>query len=1090
MFEQVRGWLAWLLSLTLPGARRAGPGRRRLLLDPLEVRLVPASDRVSPPGYDRAGLRRAARRVRHPGGRLPEVECLETRTLLTGSWSTVRALAPSQILNGGGIGEMMLLSDGRVLAIAGLDSAAPPVDDQVYALTPDSSGSYANGTWSTLTSMGDKRFIFPSNVLPDGGWVFVAGGEYTTDPNHSTNINRCEIYDPAANAWTGTQPFPESVLGATPSELLPDGRVLASSNTGGSTYIYNPINDTWSPGAAKLRGGAPYSEHSLEETWVKLPDGSVLVYDIFASNYAHDHGEGHGYAQRYVPSTNTWVDASAGAPDDLSTDQVAYGSNEIGPALLLPDGRVLQLGATGHTGLYTPSTNSWTSGPDLPANPHDPTRLLVSDDAPGAMMPNGKVLMTLEETHYGPTYVYEFDPTTLTYTNVTPPDSIIHCGDTGAGVDVDGQAERMLVLPTGQVLFSNGDFGTKPPAGVDPLAIYTPDGPPAPQPWRPTISSITPNGDGSFTLTGTQLNGISQGASYGDDAEMDTNYPLVRVHDQVNGNVYYAPTYNWSSTGVATGSSPESTQFRLPQQLGGHPYLLSVVANGIDSMAPAVVVNGTYGNDAITLRNQPGNPLMFQVFVNGLVQAAGFWASATSITINTLAGDDTVNIQDAVASVPVNVNLGNGTDVVYVAGQPVAGLGNNFTVVGSQIYQLQQGNLWRHDSAGWSVLDTGVQSYFFGPFAGSPTYLVDLTTAGVLKGSAGGGLAALDAGVSSFALGFWHNRYSLFDLTSAGLLRISLLGTGTDWAVLDDTGVTSFALGTLNTNSYLADLNTAGVLKGSVGNGWVTTDTGVTSFALGPWHNYNSLFDLTATGLLRISLLGTGTDWAVLDAGVTSFVLGYWNNNNYLIDLNSAGVLKSSVGNGWVTTDTGVTSFALGYWNYLYFLFDLTGAGNLQASYGTGWATLDTGVTSFAVGYWSNFYFLFDLTGAGNLQASYGAGWATLDTGVTSFALGHWDSNFYLIDVNSNGEIKRSVGTGWVSQDTGVRSFVVGKDSVVYELKQDGSVARFSLNTGAGLPNLVDGGVVSITLDNLGILSLLMQDGSVSRYNTLTDTWM
>ena len=30
-------------------------------------------------------------------------------------------------------------------------------------------------------------------------------------------------------------------------------------------------------------------------------------------------------------------------------------------------------------------------------------------------------------------------------------------------------------------------------------------------------------------LTGTQLNGLSAGASYGDDAEMDTNYPIIEL---------------------------------------------------------------------------------------------------------------------------------------------------------------------------------------------------------------------------------------------------------------------------------------------------------------------------------------------------------------------------------------------------------------------------------------------------------------------------------------------------------------------------------------------------------------------------------
>ncbi len=83
-------------------------------------------------------------------------------------------------------------------------------------------------------------------------------------------------------------------------------------------------------------------------------------------------------------------------------------------------------------------------------------------------------------------------------------------------------------------------------------------------------------------MTGTQINGISQGASYGDDAEMDTNYPIVRLLDS-GGQVFYARTFNWSSTGVATGASPVSTSFMLPPGLQPGTYSLSVVANGIAS---------------------------------------------------------------------------------------------------------------------------------------------------------------------------------------------------------------------------------------------------------------------------------------------------------------------------------------------------------------------------------------------------------------------------------------------------------------------------------------------------------------------------
>jgi hypothetical protein len=102
---------------------------------------------------------------------------------------------------------------------------------------------------------------------------------------------------------------------------------------------------------------------------------------------------------------------------------------------------------------------------------------------------------------------------------------------------------------------------------------------------KPAISSITANGDGSYHLTGTRLNGISQGAAYGDEMQMDSNYPLVRFTDG-SGNVFYGRTYNWSSTGVMTGNTPVTTEFTLPPAVlldGSAAYSLVIVANGISS---------------------------------------------------------------------------------------------------------------------------------------------------------------------------------------------------------------------------------------------------------------------------------------------------------------------------------------------------------------------------------------------------------------------------------------------------------------------------------------------------------------------------
>src|SRR5213078_944085 len=98
----------------------------------------------------------------------------------------------------------------------------------------------------------------------------------------------------------------------------------------------------------------------------------------------------------------------------------------------------------------------------------------------------------------------------------------------------------------------------------------------------PIVQSLSQNADGSYHLTGLGFNGISEGACYGDDLQMNSNYPLVRLTDAA-ANVYYARTYNWSATGVMTGTRIVSTEYRLPTGLPAVPYNAVVVANGIAS---------------------------------------------------------------------------------------------------------------------------------------------------------------------------------------------------------------------------------------------------------------------------------------------------------------------------------------------------------------------------------------------------------------------------------------------------------------------------------------------------------------------------
>ena len=472
------------------------------------------------------------------GGRAPVravTEPLEVRVLLSGTWTQLTRSAP------GGVGTMLLLADGSVLAqINGAST-------DWARLTPDSHGSYVNGTWTRQAPMHDSRLYDASQVLRDGR-VFVAGGEYGSGGKTG------EVYDPLTNTWTA---LPAQTFGSfsdSVSEMLPNGNVLiapVAPNPSGYTTIFNASTNTWSQGPKLFRGGS-----ADEQSWVKLPDDSILSVD------------GGNTSERYIPSLNAWVNDGS-VPVNLFD-----GNHELGAGLLLADGRALFLGGTGHTAFYTPSGTSapgtWAAGPDIPAGQGAP-------DASAAMLPDGTVLCAVGPagTLNGPTSFYLYDPSSNAFSSVAGAPSL-----SGAPFGT-----RMLDLPDGTVLFTDG--GSK-------LYDYNPAAS-ALAAAQPVITTNQPNGDGTFQLTGTLFNGIWEGAAYGDDAQMSSNYPLVRFID-ASGSIYYGRTFNWSSTGVATGSAQQTVNYALPLGIPPGNYSLSVVANGIASTSIPVTVPTVAGD--------------------------------------------------------------------------------------------------------------------------------------------------------------------------------------------------------------------------------------------------------------------------------------------------------------------------------------------------------------------------------------------------------------------------------------------------------------------------------------------------------------
>ena len=443
------------------------------------------------------------------------------RAEASGTWTPLVNPAPTAFSN------CLLLSDGTLICADG--------GSAWYRLTPDSHGSYVNGTWSQIASMNDTRLFYSAQVLTDGR-VYVAGGEYGT--GHGTS----ETYNPLTNVWTHTAPSPFSVFSDAISALLPNGNVLQSDSQS-SAAIYNPTTDTWSLAAA------PGDQN--EADWVKLPDDSLLTIIAYGRN-----------AQRYIPSQNTWV-SEPPVPVDMYNSQ-----GELGSAHLLPNGKVFWLGATSNTVIYTPTGNtnpgSWVAGPVIPNG-------YGANDAPAAMMANGKILCAFADstTSFGTkTFFYEYDYTTNTFTQIPDPNHTADLSDPIVAYDTS-----MIDLPDGSVFYCGADSKSY---------IYTPDGTQLTA-GIPVIASVTKNADGSYHLIGTGLTGLSEGAKFGDDKQMNTNYPIVHLTDNATDNVYYARTYNWTSTGVMTGGTVIATEFTLPAGLPQDPYSLVVSANGLVS---------------------------------------------------------------------------------------------------------------------------------------------------------------------------------------------------------------------------------------------------------------------------------------------------------------------------------------------------------------------------------------------------------------------------------------------------------------------------------------------------------------------------
>lgn len=507
--------------------------------------------------------------------------------------------APSGQLSYGGIINATLLTDGSVLV------AAVAVDDFLntswveYKLKPDLRGSYVEGTWkeaAPLPNAASSRnpdgwgpSAFASAVLPDGRVIY-EGGEYSF--GQFALSSEGAVYDPVADTWRRVAPpnfenlypadppdlpgfnsiytYPRyaspqtselvDAIGDAQSLVLPDGTFMLASKLSRQQALLDAKTLTWT-----LTGAGKHDVNS-EEGWTLLPNGKVLTVDTgldywFGLVPSYEIGN----SELYDPQTGRWTSAG-----DTIEALSAFPDGEMGPAVLMSNGIVFAAGAEGQNSLYDSASNTWSAGPSFPTiSIQGRTVQLLASDTGAAPLPNGNLLQSADAYGEGPpTEFFEFDGRKLNPEPATPNGPLV------------GGA-NFLLLPSGQVL----EFD-----GTTDVELYTPTVATLPSYAPYDIKApATESPGGTYVVQGRLLNGVTQGAMEGDDYQMATNYPLVRITNKKTGHVFYSRTYGFSSMAIVNREIATAT-FAVPSNQEPGASLLEVVVNGIASKPVEVTV--------------------------------------------------------------------------------------------------------------------------------------------------------------------------------------------------------------------------------------------------------------------------------------------------------------------------------------------------------------------------------------------------------------------------------------------------------------------------------------------------------------------
>ena len=399
---------------------------------------------------------------------------------LKGTWSAVGTWPVIAV-------HMVLMPDGRVLSY-GTDGSGKQTGFFIYDVW-DSALGLGGGHMTLPNGTGTDVFCSSQLVLPEGGSVFVAGGDnWTGSGTTNTGNNNSNAFDYNANTLTRGNNMNRARWYSS-STALTSGEVYIQGGSGGTDRPEIRASN----GTFRLLSGANTSalDFMYPRNFV-APDGRIFGYDSAGRMYyVNTSGTGSVTQVGQFASSYTGSDASAamfapgrilqfggasngaividinGASPTVTPTQSMSSQRRLVTATVLADGKVLATGGSevwnALTGvnniaeIWNPATNSWTRGHEgALARLYHSTALLLPDatvlvaggGAPGP-------LNNLNAEIYYPPYLFTAAGALAPRPSIVSAPQFIDIGNTFR-VDVAGGTTigRVALVKTGSVTHS------------------------------------------------------------------------------------------------------------------------------------------------------------------------------------------------------------------------------------------------------------------------------------------------------------------------------------------------------------------------------------------------------------------------------------------------------------------------------------------------------------------------------------------------------------------------------------------------------------------------------------------------------------